>query len=254
MFLKLRTWKYFGAAVSVSACAIVLSSCASTGTYGSGKGNKYRYVFRMMAPVQNNNLLFQDESMIIQFKFDDAAVKFQLQNVTGGTCSIDWPKTTLGVNGRFFPIRHADNLYSDTATVTTSVPIPSMGYIQDLVIPRDNILYGKDGWREVDLFLTTDNGSETLRKTILQSAGKSVALVMPMRFGTTVRNYEFDFQIASVERIFWKDFTLVKRVPAPPERNPTSQSLDQVTTAILALGILGFAAYLITIKKNPPTE
>ena len=254
MILRLRTWKGFAAVVSVSLFAIVLSSCASTGTYGSGKGNKYRYVFKMLAPIQNNNLLFQDESIIIQFKFDDAAVKFQLQNVTGGTCTIDWARATLGLNGRFFPVRHADNLYNDSMTTTTSIAIPSLGYIQDLVIPRDNISYGGGQWRETDLLPTTDEGSETTRKSILQSVGKSIAVLLPMRFGNTVRSYEFDFQVASVERIFWKDFTPVKRVPAPPERAPQNQSLDQVTTAILALGILGFAAYLITIKKNPPTE
>ncbi|MGB2867893.1 MAG: hypothetical protein WBD36_05540 [Bacteroidota bacterium] len=254
MFLKLRTWKGFGAVVLASVSAIVLSSCAPTGAYGPGRGNKYRYVFKMLAPIQNNNLLFQDESIIIQFKFDDAAVKFQLQNVTAAACTIDWSKATLGVNGRFFPVRHADNLYKDSATATTSIPIPSLGYIQDLVIPRDNILYEGDRWGEIDLLPTTDNGSESARKSILQSVGKSIAVVMPLRFGNTVRNYEFDFQVASVERIFWKDFTPVKRIPAPPERPPQNQSLDQVTTAILALGILGFAAYLITIKKNPPTE
>jgi hypothetical protein len=51
----------------------------------------------------------------------------------------------------------------------------------------------------------------------------------------------------------WKNYHPVKRIPEPPTL-PSHPLLDNVTTAILVVGVLGFSAYLITSKKNPPTE
>ena len=238
-------------------CGIVLtllvSGCATTSSFTPGSGNKYQYFYSMIYPVQAENLLFRDDSIIIQFKFDEAAIRFQLQNISRSTIHIRWDKVSMHQNGRYFSIRHADNLYTDHTDTNAAVLLPSLGYLRDLVIPRNNISFNGKEWVEDDLFPTTDNRNPVLREHIKHSVKQQVGLVLPIAFGTTIKNYEFDFQIDSVTPLPWKDYYPVKRIPEPPVP-PAHPLLDNVTTAIVVVGVLGFSAYLLTSKKNPPIE
>lgn len=230
------------------------SGCSGARPMSAGKGTKYEYRYGMVQPTKNSDLLYQDDSLIVQFKFDDAAVRFQLQNLAQTDLRIDWGKMALGINNRFFAIRHSGTLYGDTAALTLSEALPSFGYLRDLVIPRTNVFFDGERWVEVDLFPTTDGNSAALRDSILRSPGQTVTLVFPVQFGGIEKRYQFDFEIASVNRIPWKDYQPVKRIPPPPNPKRSPAVLDQVTTAVIVVGVLGFTAYLISVKKNPPTE
>ncbi|RPI02921.1 MAG: hypothetical protein EHM64_13145 [Ignavibacteriae bacterium] len=227
-------------------------SCATTSRFSPGSGNKYRYTYKLISPAINSQLMFRDDSIIIQFKFDDAAIQFQLQNISESNLTIDWSKASLGISGRYYPVRHATNFYGDTNR-SSSVMMPPLGYLREVVIPRDNIYDDGEKWVELDLVPTTDRRSPQIQKTILKNAGQRVNLILPMTFGSVARNYKFDFQIDSVKRIAWKDFAPVKRTPAPPHPNHAT-ALDHVTTAVIMVGVLGFSAYALSLKKNPPVE
>ena len=82
----------------------ILMSCAMTSPFSPGSGNKYRYTFKMVYPVKNSKLLFQDDSVIIQFKFDDAAIQFQLQNISLSNITLDWDKASIGIKDRYFGV------------------------------------------------------------------------------------------------------------------------------------------------------
>lgn len=238
----------FGAAL-----AVIGSGCATTSSFTPGSGNKYQYFYSLVYPAHAENLLFHDDSVIIQFKFDEAAIRFQLQNISNSTIHIAWNKVSLHQNGRYVSICHADDLYTDRFDTNASVLLPPLGYLRDLVVPRSNIAFDGKEWVEDDLFPTTDNRNVALRERIKHSARQQVGLLLPIAFGATVKNYEFDFQIDSVTQMPWKNYHPVKRIPEPPTL-PSHPLLDNVTTAILVVGVLGFSAYLITSKKNPPTE
>ena len=231
----------------------ILLSCATTSQYTPGSGNKYQYIYKLISPVENANLLFQDDSVIIQFKFDEAAIQFQLQNVSESNISIDWDKASMGINGRFFPVRHASNLYGDTIH-SDSMIMPPLGYIRDVVIPRNNIYYNGSSWVELELLPTTDHHSPALQESIEKRSGQLICLVLPIVFGSRVENYGFDFQVDSVKRIDWKDYVPTKREPAPPSPKHSLLVLDNVTTAVIMVGVLGFSAYLLSVKKSSPSE
>ncbi|HVN47494.1 MAG TPA: hypothetical protein VMU30_01605 [Bacteroidota bacterium] len=234
-------------------CVLFLSGCATTSSFTPGSGNKYQYGYSLIYPVHTDNLLFRDDSVIIQFKFDEAAIRFQLQNISRSTIHVVWNKVSLHKNGRYVSVRHADNLYTDHVDTAASVLLPPLGYMRDLVMPRNSIAFDGKEWVEDDLFPTTDNRNPALRTRIMHSAGQQIGLVMPIAFGSTMKNYEFDFQVDSVQQIPWKNYHPSKRFPEPPV-SPRHPLLDNVTTAIIVVGVLGFSAYLITAKKNPPVE
>jgi hypothetical protein len=231
----------------------IFMSCVTTSQFSPGSGNKYQYTYKLVSPVKNSNLLFQDENVIIQFKFDEAAIRFQLQNISESNITIDWSRASMGINDRYFAVRHTSNFYGDTLR-SSSIIMPPLGYIRDMVIPRDNIYNDGDKWVELDLLPTTDHRSLQLQQSIQKSVGKQISLMLTMMFGQTTKNYRFDFQVDSVKRIAWKDYTPFKRVPAPPKSGHTVTALDNVTTAVIMVGVLGFSAYILSIKKNPPTE
>ena len=231
----------------------LLMSCATTSQFIPGKGNKYQYAYKLVYPVKNSDLVFHDDSIIIQFKFDEAAIRFQLQNISDSYLAIDWNKASMNIQGRYFAIRHVSTLYGDSSNNTT-VLLPPLGHLRDIVIPRDNIYFDGDHWVEVDLFPTTDGKSVKLQESIKKSAGRQIGLLLPMKFGSVEYNYDFDFQVASVKRIPWKNYKPFHRIPEPPKPYHHGIGLDNVTTAIIAVGVLGFSAYALSVKKTPPSE
>jgi hypothetical protein len=107
---------------------------------------------------------------------------------------------------------------------------------------------------ELDLLPTTDNKSVELRELIKKNIGTRIGLLLPITFGSTAKNYEFDFQVDSVKQIQWKDYEPLQRIPAPPNPRRGVLGLDNVTTAVIVVGVLGFSAYVLSMKKNPPSE
>jgi len=109
----------------------------------------------------------------------------------------------MGINDRYFAVRHTSNLYGDTLR-SSSIIMPPLGYIRDMVILRDNIYNDGDKWVELDLLPTTDHNSLQLQQSIQKSVGKQISLMFPMMFGQTTKNYRFDFQVDSVNELLGK--------------------------------------------------
>jgi hypothetical protein len=234
-------------------CAIFMVSCASTGSFSPGKGNKYQYAYKLVYPTENSDLLFQDDSVIIQFKFDEAAIRFQLQNISDSYLAIDWDRASISIFGRYFAVRNMKNLYCDSIC-SNSILLPPLGYIRDIAIPRNNIYFDGDKWVETDLLPTTDNNSKELQTSVMKNVGQRIGFSLPVMFGPAVKNYSFDFQVDSIRRVSWKDYEPFQRIPAPPNPKRSLLGLDNVTTAVIAVGVLGFSAYVLSVKKNPPSE
>jgi len=228
-------------------------SCATTSQFTPGSGNKYQYRYKLISPVSNSKLLFRDDSLIIQFKFDDAAIQFQLQNISESNMALDWSKASIGVGGRYYSVRHTENFYEDTVH-SRSMSLPPLGYLRDVVIPRNNIYDDGEKWVELDLLPTVDHHSLPMQKSIEKNAGQRISLLLPILFGSTEKNYKFDFQVESVKKIAWNDYAPLKRVPAPPSPKHPVTGWDHVTTAVIVVGVLGFSAYVLSVKKNPPIE
>lgn len=240
-------------AVALTLAAALTGGCAVASRFSPGVGSKYQYTYTMVAPAQSRDLTYQDERIIVQFRPDEAAVKFQLQNVSDVELTVDWTRASLGIEGRFYPVRHATTLYGDSMRVTSMI-LPPLGYVRDLVIPSENIRFDGERWVEEDLLPTVDSNDPLLRSTIRGSVGKQISVILPLRFGEREELYEFAFRVSSVRAIAWRDYRPATRVPAPPVVHRSSGAIDQVTLAIIALGVLGFAAFVLSVAKDTPSE
>jgi len=229
-------------------------SCAGGRFLGIGRGNKYVYTYKMVAPIDSQSMTFQNDSLKVQFKIDDLAVRFQLQNLSPSVMTIQWDKVALGIDNAYSLVRHSVNIYADSALGKRSVPIPPLGYVQDMIVPVENVVFDGSQWVRSDLFPTTDGDKEEVAQNIQQNVGKHVVLIFPLLYGNNVREYRFEFSIVSVKRIPWRDARPAKPFPPPPTRKTRIELVDEITTAFIIVGMLGFVAFMISRKKEPVAE
>ncbi len=232
-----------------------LVSCSSSSP-SSALGKKYRYTYRLNKPIESPNLIYRDDQIIIQFRIDEGAVNFQLQNVSSSTMQIRWAKISIGVAGRFSSVRNSSTFYAEYTIPAFSHIIPPLGYTRDLVIPQENVYFDGTKWVEKKLFPTVDRNLPNVRQRILQNVGNKIVLILPLQFDQVMKDYRFEFLVTAARELPWKQYRRPKR-PAPPSVGSPKTSIEpsgQLTTALIVLGMIGLAAYLITFKKEPPSE
>ncbi len=230
--------------------SLLLSGCS--GAAGVQSGTNYLYTYKMTQPIVNDQLLFKDNYITIQFTFDQSAVSFQLQNVSEASMSVVWEKVSLGVNKRIYSVRNTSNFYSLSATVPTSLVIPPLGYIRETVIPRENIFMDKGEWVEKDLFLSNDKNNAKLKKAITGYVGGEISISIPVKIGEIVTEYAFTFNVSKVTPLPSKLLPPVKeRPPAPKTPVMESSSGNTIVPIAIAAGVLGVAVYLLSQKKTP---
>lgn len=251
--LQQLTTRWWSKGLTAYLAGSLLVGCAASSGFRPGVGTKYQYTYAMVAPVAAADLTFRDERIIIQFRPDEAAFKFQLQNVSDEEMMVDWSRASLGVEGRFYPVRHATTLYSDSVS-GSSILLPPFGFLRDLLLPSENIRFDGAVWVETDLLPTVDAEDPQLRAAIRGSVGKQVSVILPLTFGGREEIYEFAFRVTSVRTIAWRNYRPVTRIPAPPVLQKPAGPLDQVTVAIIALGVLGFVAFIVSVAKDTPRE
>ena len=252
--IQINKQKVLSAAVVaiIVVLSLVWTACSSFNVLTWSQGYKYQYRYTLTDPIENPNLAFRDDTIYIQFRIDDAAIKFQMQNINAQPIEIIWSDVAVGVNGKFYAVRNASNLYADSVLCSASTILPPLGYATDLVIPSKNIRYDGKQWVETDLLPTVDRNNLPLRQRIKEAVGTPVTLLLPILVGNATKQYEFVFSVASVTQIPWDKYRVPRR-PTPFPRKKDLTTMDQVITAAAVVGVVGIASFWLTQKKTAPT-
>ncbi len=227
--------------------------CAGGRFLGSGRGTKYQYTYALVAPFESSSTLFQDDSIKVQFIIDESAIRFQLQNISSSNLTVHWNRVSVGIDNQYHVVRHSIDFYSDTTRPNVTALIPPAGYVKEIVIPEENVKFDGTSWVETDLFPTTDRGRTAEARKIAQNVGKEIVLLLPLQFGDIERDYRFDFRVVSVTPIAWSDYQPPRRTPPVQPKQPLSMG-DEITTAFISVGLLGFVAFMVSLKKDPVAE
>ncbi len=235
--------------------ALWMLGCSASSRVSSSSGNKYRYFVSLSAPEKSAAMLFRDDRFIIQFRFDDPAIRFQLQNISQAVMQLDWANASLRLGGPLLAVRSISSFYDTSFVPAMSSPIPPLGVVRDVVAPRPNITVRGRTWHVADLLPTTDANSFDLESAIRGAVGRTVELTLPVRFGAAAATYRFVFSIDSVKQISWSEYRPPAWLPpAPPMQSVGPSSEDRITTAIIVGGFVGFVRYVMTMKKTPVVE
>ncbi|MBI4429628.1 MAG: hypothetical protein HY562_10975 [Ignavibacteriales bacterium] len=243
-------------------CLMLLTGCGTSKQGFSGTGNKYQYGYRLSVPsdsqktgfVDEAKLLFKDDSLVVQFKFDDAAIHLQLQNLADAYLVIDWAKVLIFHKGKSSRIRQSTSFYVDSSKQSPSISVPPLGFIRDYVAPIENIYYDGSKWLERELFPTWDLLSVEGVTAIRENIGDSVVLTVPVWFGSFGRTYVFTFKVTSFEPVSSYGYSPSWRNPRPPNEKAIPSLTDQITTAAIVVGVVSFSVYMLVIKKETPAD
>lgn len=241
--------------ISLFLLAALLAGCSAAARLQSTYGNKYRFSYSLLSPIKDGTLLFRDENLIIQFRFDDVGIRFQAQNISPFDIRFAWNKASVGIGGVYSGVRTLGNFYDSTRTLIPTPLIPPLGVVRDVALPVQNVFFDGTRWREIDLLPTADYNSPALRDSILGWVGSTVELILPVEIGSEQRRYQFTFLVNSVKRMAWEDYRIPSWYPTQPTAPRIKpSSVEQITAAILVAGFLGFSAYMLTVKKSPPVQ
>lgn len=231
---------------------VLLNGCA--GSF-SASNKHYVYRYELISPVASKELVYKDQYIFIQFKFDQSAVRFQMQNVSDAPISIQWKNSSISLNRRTYAVKNWSTLYSLSSVPPSAVVIPPLGYVRELIIARDRIVYEDKQWVEKEMFPTEDNGSQRRKKMIARFIGSRVVLTIPMMIGDAVKEYSFIFRVSDITPL--PDNTL----PAKKERPPVPKfpyqmggASQSIVPMVITTGILGVVVYLLSQKKTPPGD
>ncbi len=220
---------------------------------GSRSGTRYIHSYTLVQPVSNKQLIYRDEFIIIQFKIDESAVRFQMQNISEAPISIVWEQASIVLNNRVFPVRNSSTLYNTGHEQPLAVVIPSLGYIRDLVIPRDYIKLSNNEWIEKDLFPSNDYGSDARKRLIMRYVGSQIQINLPLKIADIVQDYSFLFRVQGINAVPANMLPPPKQRPVPPETAKViSQGSQSLLPVVLAGGILAVAIYVFSKEKATP--
>lgn len=219
---------------------------------GGRKETRFIYSYALIKPAVNDQLLFKDDYITIQFKLDESAVKFQLQNISEVPISIVWENVAIGLNNRVYPVKNSATLYQTEMAHPVSLIIPSLGYVRDLVIPRDYISIENSEWVERDLFPSNDKGSPKRKNLILKYIGSQIKLLLPLKIGEVVQDYTFIFKVKNVDAVPEDKLPPIKERPVPPQVASAVQGSQSLLPVLIAGGILAVAIYAFSREKAAP--
>ena len=232
--------------------AMLMFGCGAASLPTSSLGNKYKYTLSMVEPAKSDSLLYRDDRLIIQFRFDDPAIRFQVQNISPAPMQIDWPHALLDLGGTPQLVRTLATFYDTSAVKTLSTPLQPLGVLRDVIAPRNGVTVRGSEWRLADLLPTTDGNSFSRESAIKGSVGRKVGLTLPVRFGTEAVTYRFVFSVDAVHQISWNDYGRAPWLPpAPPLARLAPTAEDNLTAAIIVGGFAGLVSYMLTAKKTP---
>jgi hypothetical protein len=178
-----------------------------------------------------------------------------MQNVSEAPISILWENASIGLNRRTFAVKNWATFYSFAQDPPAPIVIPPLGYVREVVIPRDRISYENNEWVEKEMFPTQDHGSSNRKKAILRFNGSRVKLILPVMIGEAETEYSFIFKVTDI--IPLPKNTLPPKKERPPVPKIPFQLMgasQSIMPIVITTGILGVVVYLLSQKKTPPGD
>jgi hypothetical protein len=229
----------------------MLWGCSASSEAQRVQPSKYRYHLSLISPVVSDAMLYYDERLMIQFRMEDAGIRFQIQNLSSGTMQIEWGDIQIDVGGTVSTTRSLATLYDTTGILPARRATASYGVVRDLIVPAENSFVEGRQWVLKDLLPTSSENSPEVEDFINSRPGTTITLTLPLRFGTQPSVYRFDFKVDSVQRADWRASQPADWLPpAPLVLGPRATWIDNITAVVLAGGFAGLLYYITSVNKS----
>lgn len=207
----------FASLFILSALLLSLNGCGSSYPAPGVDGLKYHYLYTLTEPALSPKMQYKDDHVSFTFTIDDAAIHYSVLNLSTKLVTVESGAAMLGIDSVYSPVRNSISFYSDTANACASLTLPPRGSLEDHLIPRDNVYWNEEGWGETDLFSTLDSGTVSGKKEVMQNVGRTVDLLLPVKYGERRTMYQFRFKVSAVRVVPEEAVVPAKRRPKAPK-------------------------------------
>lgn len=178
-------------------------------------GTKYKYDYGLIkndSSVDSSSVMtFTDDKIDASFAVGLKSISFTIKNKTDDAMKIIWDESSIVQFGKTHKVMHSGVKYIDRNGAQTPSIIPAHASIDDIVLPTDNIYYlegtysqyysNTGGWKERDLFSSSDLNKEEFKNMILSFKGQKFSLYLPIQTQGKTLDYNFNFIVRNVEPI-----------------------------------------------------
>jgi hypothetical protein len=151
----------------------------------------YRLKYRLLAPVQSDEIKFSDKIISVSFAITDQSFQMNLANLTAYPLKILWGSADYtDVNNRSHRLMHSGVRYQDRNNAIPSQIVPAQGSVQQTVMPISSVVYSqeKKGYENLPLFPLDSDMAAGLK-------GRVFYLLIPVEVDRQIIPYNFKIEI-----------------------------------------------------------
>lgn len=141
---------------------------------------------------------YEDDYIRIGWLVSREQFDFRLHNKTSHTIRIIWDEASfVDLNGSSHRVIHSGIKFVDKNKPQPATVIPAGSYVDDLLVPEDNIYLPNiyQGWQTKSLVPSFSNEKEVLLRDAQSFIGKKLKIVLPVQIEDTTNDYQFTFDI-----------------------------------------------------------
>ena len=162
----------------------------------------YTYSFRMEAPEEKNDLLYEDDTIRMRFEPTADMIRIRFDNKSENGIKMQWDDISLDFDGNSKRVYHKETGLSSKNLVQPPTTITPKGYLIDALIPSDNVTFTTVGKKTVPVYRTIfprqDNGLKKIKRDALNWKGKAINFYFPLRVNETPKNYTIRMRVTDV--------------------------------------------------------
>lgn len=147
---------------------------------------------------------YSDEFIHIEWEIDSRQFNFRLENKTDRNMRLIWDDAVfVDADGASNRVLHKGVTFVNRNASQPASVIARGAFINDLVLPTNNVNFTFDGWTKYTYLPTMAKKKTVLIDTANGLIGKTIKIILPLQMGDVIYDYEFVFSI--------DNFTLTKK-------------------------------------------
>lgn len=150
----------------------------------------------ILVDAQSDIYRFEDSTINIAWQVREKDISFKLFNKASQTIKIIWDDAVyVGTDGTSKRIIHKGVKFAKIEEHQVPSPVAPGSFIDDIIVPAENIDYVSSGWAICPLFPINSNYENDKAFYAKQYIGKPIKIILPIQWKNKHIEYTFNFRI-----------------------------------------------------------
>lgn len=164
----------------------------------------YNYTTVMTYPVNNSDLIYENDTLKIGFQLQPKYILINIRNKSETGLKINWDEVSFSINGKTFRVIHKETGVIKINEVQPPTTIPPHSVLEDILVPAQNVKVSYSIYFDTylthlnDIFPKTDYGFKSRKEVIQALKGARITIFLPFYMqGKYVSKY-YDLVIENI--------------------------------------------------------